>query len=87
VTYAASADRFAKMEAQKGVDVPLSNHPAFDDALIKIEALKSRTPDKHPFVTGANAVARYMMVASLCAQGRARALVETKQIDPSGIIK
>ena len=87
VTYAASADRFAQMEAQKGVDVPLSNHPTFDDALMKIEALKSRTRDKHPFVTGPNAVARYMMVASQCAQARGRALVEPKQIDPSGIRK
>jgi metallo-beta-lactamase class B len=87
VTYAASADRFAQMEAMKGVDVILSNHPVFDDALIKIEALKSRTPDKHPFVTGANAVARYQMVASQCAQARARALVEPKQNDPSGIIR
>ena len=87
VTYAASADRFAQMEAMKGVDVILSNHPAYDDALIKIAALKSRTPDKHPFVTGPNTVARYQMVASQCAQARARALVEPKQADPSGIIK
>lgn len=87
VTYAASADRFAQMEAMKGVDVILSNHPAFDDALMKIDALKSRTPDKHPFVVGPNAVARYQMVASQCAQARARALVEPKQIDPSGIRK
>ena len=87
VTYAASADRFGRMEAEKGVDVLLSNHPVFDDALMKIEALKSRTPDKHPFVTGPNAVARYQMVASQCAQARASALVEPKQIDPSGIRK
>ena len=87
VTYAASADRFAQMEAMKSVDVILSNHPVFDDALMKIEALKSRTPDKHPFVTGPNTVARYQMVASQCAQARARALVEPKQVDPSGIVK
>jgi metallo-beta-lactamase class B len=86
-TYATSADRFAGIEAQKGVDVPLSNHPSFDDALMKIEALKSRTPDKHPFVTGPMTVARFMTVASQCAQARARALVEPKQIDPSGIVK
>jgi hypothetical protein len=69
------------------VDVPLSNHPVFDDALIKIEALKSRTPDKHPFVTGPATVARYMAVASQCAQARGRALVEPRPIDPSGLIK
>jgi metallo-beta-lactamase class B len=87
VTYAAYADRFAKMEAMKSVDVILSNHPVFDDALTKIEALKSRTPEKHPFVVGSNTVARYQMVASQCAQARARALVEPKQVDPSGIVK
>ena len=88
VTYAASADRFAKLETEKGVDVILANHPTFDDALVKIEALKSRTPDKHPFVTGPRTVARYQMVASQCAQARARALVEPKgQTDPSGIRK
>jgi metallo-beta-lactamase class B len=88
VTYAASADRFARLEAEKGVDVILANHPTFDDALIKIDALKSRTPGRHPFVTGPMTVARYQMVASQCAQARARALVEPSGLaDPSGIRK
>ena len=88
VTYAASADRFAKLEAEKGVDVILANHPTFDDALTKIDALKSRTPGRHPFVSGPMTVARYQMVASQCAQARARALVEPSGLaDPSGIRK
>jgi metallo-beta-lactamase class B len=87
-TYAASADRFARIEAEKGVDVPLSNHPSYDDALMKIEALKSRTGQQpHPFATGPATVARYMAVASQCAQARGRALVEPRPIDPSGLIK
>jgi metallo-beta-lactamase class B len=88
MAYAASADRFARIAAEKGVDVPLSNHPTYDDALVKMDALKSRTPDKHPFATGPMTVARYLMVASQCAQARARALVEPRPSgDPSGLLK
>ena len=88
VTYAASADRFARIAAEKGVDVPLSNHPTYDDALVKMDALKSRAPEMHPFATGRLMMARYMMVASQCAQARARALVEPRpNVDPSGILK
>ena len=87
-TYAASADRFARTEAESGVDVVLSNHPIFDDALIKMEALKARRAQQpHPFVTGPMTVARYMTVASQCAQARARALVEPRPSDPSGLLK
>jgi hypothetical protein len=32
-------------------------------------------------------VARYMTVASQCAQARARALVEPRPSDPSGLLK
>jgi len=86
-TYAASAERFARIAAEKGVDVPLSNHSSYDDALIKMTALKSRTPDKHPFATGPITVARYMTVAAQCAHARARALVEPRPSDPSGLLK
>jgi metallo-beta-lactamase class B len=86
-TYGASADRFARIAAEKGVDVPLSNHPIYDDALIKIAALKSRTPDKHPFATGPMTMARFMTVAGECAKARGRALVEPRPADPSGLLK
>jgi metallo-beta-lactamase class B len=87
--YAASAERFAKIAADKNADVPLSNHPPYDDALAKMEKLKSRTPEQpHPFATGPISVQRYLRVASQCAYGRARALVEPRpQTDPSGIRK
>ena len=86
-TYAASAERFAKIAAEKGADVPLSNHPSYDDTLSKIAALKSRAPDKHPFATGAMTVSRYMTVAAECAHARARALVEPAPNDPSGLLR
>jgi len=79
-TYAASAERFAKIAADKGADLPLSNHPTFDDALLKIQALKMRKPDQpHPFVTGPQSVARYLTVAAECAKGRASAALEKRE--------
>lgn len=87
-TYAASAERFAMIAAERGVDVPLSNHPTYDDALSKMEALKSRRSGQpHPFATGPMTVARYLTVAAECAKARARALVEPRQSDPSGLLK
>lgn len=68
-TYAASAARFALVAREKHIDVPLSNHPAYDDALSKIEALKARKPgDPNPFVTGAESEARFLTVAAECAK-------------------
>jgi metallo-beta-lactamase class B len=79
-TYAASAERFMKVAAGKGADVPISNHATFDDALSKMSALKMRKPgDPHPFATGANSVQRYLTVAAECAKARATALAEDKK--------
>src|SRR5258705_5623743 len=76
-TYAASAERFAKIAADRKVDVPLSNHPIFDDALLKMPALKARKAGQpHPFITGAASEARYLTVAAECAKARAAALNE-----------
>jgi len=78
-TYAKSAERFKLLATDKGADVPISNHPTFDDALIKMNALKMRKPgDPHPFATGANSVQRYLTVAAECAKARATALTENK---------
>jgi metallo-beta-lactamase class B len=68
-TYAASAERFAKIARDKGVDVPLSNHSSYDNAFEKIAALKTRKPGQpHPFVTGAQTEQRYLTVAAECAK-------------------
>jgi metallo-beta-lactamase class B len=51
VQYMASADRFPRNDAR--VDVPLTNHPFIDAALLKLEALAARrSGDPHPFVEG-----------------------------------
>ncbi len=68
-TYAASAERFAKIAREKGVDVPLSNHSTYDNAFEKIAALKARRPGQpNPFVTGADSEQRYLTVAAECAK-------------------
>ena len=68
-TYAASAERFAKVARDKGVDVPLSNHSTYDAAFEKIAALKARKPGQpNPFVTGAQSEQRYLKVAAECAK-------------------
>jgi metallo-beta-lactamase class B len=67
--YAASAERFAKIARDKGVDVPLSNHSTYDNAFEKIAALKARKPgEPNPFVTGAASEQRYLTVAAECAK-------------------
>ena len=68
-TYAASADRFAKIARDKGVDVPLSNHSTYDNAFEKIAALRERkTGDPNPFVTGPDSEQRFLTVAAECAR-------------------
>jgi metallo-beta-lactamase class B len=68
-TYAASAERFAKIAKDRGVDVPLSNHSTYDNAFEKIAALKARKPgEPNPFVTGAQTEQRYLTVAAECAK-------------------
>jgi metallo-beta-lactamase class B len=68
-TYAASAERFAKIARDKGVDVPISNHSTYDNAFEKIAALKARKPGQpNPFVTGAQSEQRYLTVAAECAK-------------------
>jgi metallo-beta-lactamase class B len=66
--YIASAQRFAKVARDEGADVPLSTHSAFDEALQKIAALKTRTLGQtNPFVTGPGGAEKYLAVATECA--------------------
>lgn len=71
-TYAASAERFAKIADDKGVDVPMSNHSTYDNAFEKIAALKARKPgEPNPFVTGPDSEQRFLTVAAECAKAMA----------------
>ncbi len=66
--YAQSTVHFQAMTAIHGVDVLLSNHTAYDGSTVKLPALAERkagTP--HPYVSGQDAVNRYLKVAESCA--------------------
>jgi len=67
--YIQSAQRFRTLAKNAGADVILSNHTAFDGSKTKLPALASRKPGgPHPYVVGADSVARYLTVAEECAK-------------------
>lgn len=73
--YANSADRFRAIARTAGADIILSNHPFVDDTLVKLEALKTRTPDQpNPYVVGPAIVEDFFTVAGECAKARLAAL-------------
>ncbi len=66
--YVESARRFSRLARDRDADVPLSNHPVYDEALAKIAALKKRgTGGSHPFVLGTGSAETYLAVAAECA--------------------
>jgi metallo-beta-lactamase class B len=67
--YIQSAQRFRTLARNAGADVILSNHTAFDGSKTKLPAMATRKPgDRHPYVVGADSVARYLTVAEECAK-------------------
>jgi len=67
-TYANSVTKFAQVATDKGADVQLGNHPTFDASLQKIAKLKTRAAGQpHPFVVGADGIARIFTVQRECA--------------------
>jgi len=71
-TYIASARRFRDIVAKSGADVVIANHTNFDESKRKLPALAARrSGDPHPYVIGADAVRRYLVVAEECAQAAA----------------
>jgi metallo-beta-lactamase class B len=74
--YIASQRKLAKLAADAGATVLLSNHSEFDDAYTKARLLLSRKPDEpNPFEVGPASVARYFTTSDECAQA---ALLEYK---------
>jgi metallo-beta-lactamase class B len=66
--YADSVAKFAQVARDRGADVQLGNHPNFDESLEKIAKLKTRAAGQpHPFVIGAEGVARTLTVQRECA--------------------
>jgi metallo-beta-lactamase class B len=61
--YVDSAVKYRALLAKLGVEGIISNHSEFDNAVAKLDALAARKPgDRHPFLTGAESVRRYMTV-------------------------
>jgi metallo-beta-lactamase class B len=61
--YVDSAVRYRALLAKLGVEGIISNHTDYDSTLTKIQALAARKPgERHPFLTGAESVKRYMTV-------------------------
>jgi metallo-beta-lactamase class B len=66
-SYIESTERMKTIARQQGIDILISNHPGWDNAVQKMDLLsKQRLP--HPFVVGTPAVERAMTVMSECAQ-------------------
>ena len=61
--YVDSAVRYRELLAKLGVEGVISNHSEFDHSTDKLQELARRKPgDRHPFLTGAESVKRYMIV-------------------------
>jgi len=74
--YIASQRKLARLAADSGATVLLSNHSEFDDAYTKARLLASRRPDEpNPFEVGQESVAHYFTTSDECAQA---ALLEYK---------
>lgn len=69
--YAAAADRMRGIVQRQPIDVLMSNHPAWDGTLKKMQAMRaqgSRLPN--PFVTGPKTVDRALAVMAECARAQ-----------------
>jgi metallo-beta-lactamase class B len=65
--YAQSNERFARIVAEAGAQVLISNHPDADVTAARLPALASRAQGApHPFVLGEDGVARLMTIAQQC---------------------
>ena len=61
--YVDSAVRYRELLKKLGVQGMISNHSEFDYSTAKLEGLAKRKPgERHPFLTGADSVQRYMTV-------------------------
>jgi metallo-beta-lactamase class B len=67
--YIESQRRIAKVAADAGASVMLSNHSEYDNAYTKARliAVKREVGEDHPFIAGAESVQRYFTVMSECA--------------------
>ena len=67
--YIASQQKIAKVAADAGATVMLSNHSEYDGAYTRARLIgvKREVGENHPFIVGADAVQRYFTVMTECA--------------------
>lgn len=69
--YADSAERMRRVTAENSVDILLSNHSSFDNAIPKMRAMAAAGgKGPHPFVTGPLVVDRALQILSNCARAQ-----------------
>lgn len=70
-SYIAATRRMADLARAQRIDVLLSNHPGYDDSIIKLEARRKQGgAGPHPMVIGTEAVTRALQVMGECAQAQ-----------------
>jgi metallo-beta-lactamase class B len=74
--YAASQRKIAKVAADAGASVMLSNHSEYDGAYTKARLVtaKREVGENHPFIVGADGVQRYFTVMAECAMASKKRL-------------
>ncbi|HEV2200469.1 MAG TPA: MBL fold metallo-hydrolase [Bryobacteraceae bacterium] len=78
-TYIQSQRKMAAAAAAFNATILMSNHSEFDNAVTKIKMMAARKPgEPHPFEIGKEAVARYFVVTSECAEAARLKLAQSK---------
>ena len=66
--YIAAAERMREVAREQKVEVLLSNHPANDQTVARVAALRANPGMPNPFVIGTDGVMRTLTVAAECAK-------------------
>jgi metallo-beta-lactamase class B len=66
--YSASLDRFAQIARDMKVDTVIANHQTQDDSRVKLEELRWRSGERHPYVLGVAVVPRFFEVQAECGR-------------------
>jgi metallo-beta-lactamase class B len=66
--YSASLERFAQIARDMNVDTVIANHQTQDDSRVKLEELRWRSDERHPYVLGPAVVSRFFEVQAECGR-------------------
>ena len=66
--YSASLERFAQIARDLKVDTVIANHQTQDDSRVKLEELRWRSGEQHPYVLGPAVVPRFFEVQAECGR-------------------